>query len=229
MTELATVDTAQSGAPEMDENTRGLLQAVGRNPERAAALGEDTRIKLRLLQNRFGEYLLPGSSRWILGRVLTALSHYFVAGNPEALSKAIAADWVNVLSKRPAWAVNKAFDQWIEDEPSKRPSPGAISKLAHTFAATAYERQALLKACLSTTRNHTPQPPADGQQRDARGRTEAEIAYGVEMFGISKWLLGGFGTGKTPSADELTKTDADVDRRVSAAKDRLAQAGGPRY
>ena len=58
MTELATVNAPQTNAPHLDENTRGIILAVGRNPEQGPVLSEDTRINMRLLHNRFAEYLL---------------------------------------------------------------------------------------------------------------------------------------------------------------------------
>lgn len=67
---------------------------------------------------------------WIAGRILTLLSHYWRDDDDDALTSAIAADWVDVLEGIPNEYLQKACIQYQRDEDRRKPTPGAIYRLA---------------------------------------------------------------------------------------------------
>lgn len=64
---------------------------------------------------------------------MTLLGHYWRDDDPDALTAAIASDWVEVLAGMPKDAIQNACIQYLRDEPRRKPTPGAI--LALTRAA----------------------------------------------------------------------------------------------
>ncbi len=72
----------------------------------------------------------PDHRQWIAGRIYTLLSHYWREDDPDALTTAIASDWVEVLAGMPQRAIQAACLQYLRDEPRRKPTPGAILALA---------------------------------------------------------------------------------------------------
>ena len=72
----------------------------------------------------------PDHRQWIAGRIYTLLSHYWREDDPDALTTAIASDWVEVLAGMPQRAIQTACLQYLRDEPRRKPTPGAILALA---------------------------------------------------------------------------------------------------
>lgn len=70
---------------------------------------------------------------WIAGRVVTVLSHYWRDDDDEALTGAIAADWADVLEGLPAEYIQKACIRYQQEEPRRKPTPGAIYQLARSM------------------------------------------------------------------------------------------------
>lgn len=71
----------------------------------------------------------PAPRNWLLGRIATLLSHYFVASTDNRIVEAMADDWAAIIGKHPAWAVSDACRWWIgADNPRHKfkPLPGEI-------------------------------------------------------------------------------------------------------
>ncbi len=71
----------------------------------------------------------PAPGKWISGRIVTLLSHYFVAQTDQRVVEAMATDWVETLRKYPAWAIHNACRWWISAENEwrhRKPLPGDI-------------------------------------------------------------------------------------------------------
>lgn len=81
------------------------------------------------------EYLsAPAPRKWVAGRVVSLLSHYFVSQQDEALASAVAEDWCSMLEDYPAWAIANACRWWMgRENPRKhcKPLPGDIQDRAH--------------------------------------------------------------------------------------------------
>ena len=70
---------------------------------------------------------------WIGGRILTILSHYWREDDPVELTAAIGADWADVLQGLPRDCIQRACIQYQQDEPRRKPTPGAIYQLAKSY------------------------------------------------------------------------------------------------
>ena len=70
---------------------------------------------------------------WIGGRALTLLSHYWRDDDPIELTAAIGADWADVLEGVPAEYLQRACVQYLRDEPTRKPKPGAIYQIARAM------------------------------------------------------------------------------------------------
>lgn len=69
---------------------------------------------------------------WIGGRALTLLSHYWREDDDEALTAAIGKDWADVLEGIPAKYIQQACIRYQQEEPRRKPTPGAIYQLARS-------------------------------------------------------------------------------------------------
>lgn len=72
-------------------------------------------------------YLTPAPRRWINQRVVALLSHYFVPDIPAAAQMAALADWIDILSPFPQWAVEAAVKEWLNRPGRQKPMPGDIA------------------------------------------------------------------------------------------------------
>lgn len=73
----------------------------------------------------------PAESEGLLARIFALLSHYRTADLPEAVERAIAADWLEDLAEYPQAAIDRACQLWRRD-PKKgrfRPSIAEIRAL----------------------------------------------------------------------------------------------------
>ncbi|MBA86120.1 MAG: hypothetical protein CML69_15510 [Rhodobacteraceae bacterium] len=78
----------------------------------------------------------PGKD-WIAQRIVTLLTHYFVADVHPAAMREVAKDWQAELEGLPGWAIEAACSWWLSrHNPSRRkkPLPGDISERAHLEA-----------------------------------------------------------------------------------------------
>lgn len=101
---------------------------------------------------------------------MTLLSHYFQPDTDPAIVRMAAADWWDVLSDLPEAAIAEACRAYLRDEPSKRPTPGAIRALA--IRADEVARWGGLTALPPP--EPKPEPPRVVASMEARARILAE-------------------------------------------------------
>lgn len=76
----------------------------------------------------------PATRKWISARILTLLTHYYVAHDEVSIADRVAEDWCISLEAYPAWAIFNACRWWMSrDNPNMRtkPLPGDIQQRAH--------------------------------------------------------------------------------------------------
>ena len=66
---------------------------------------------------------------WLMGRIVTLLSHYYRPDDDPEILRAQAADWYVVLKGFPIYAINAACVDYLANEPRRKPAPGAIVEL----------------------------------------------------------------------------------------------------
>lgn len=145
----ARTEKPQNVAPFLDERMKQMLRDSRFNTDFPPVITDTTRQRCLELRRQFDEYLLPAEDSWILGRVAGVLSHYYVSKTPAQLQEIVAGDWVRVLSKYPAWAADQALSDYVEDEPSKRPTPAAIGKRCFELSQTVRENRERLNFCIT--------------------------------------------------------------------------------
>lgn len=102
----------------------------GRYPTSEAEVAQLESVLLRIS--------LRPDAKWLAGRIVTLLSHYYVAEIHPSAMEAIAKDWTKELADLPEWAINDACHWWVSrhnPKRAKRPLPGDISDRAHVEAA----------------------------------------------------------------------------------------------
>jgi len=60
---------------------------------------------------------------------MVLLSHYFRPEDDEAVMRAQAGDWIDILKGFPQYAIEKACREYLVEEPRRKPTPGAIVEL----------------------------------------------------------------------------------------------------
>lgn len=68
--------------------------------------------------------------KWIGGRALTLLSHYWREEDNETLLAAMGKDWADVLEGIPQPYIQQACICYQREEPRRKPTPGAIYQMA---------------------------------------------------------------------------------------------------
>ena len=117
----------------------------------------------------------PEHRQWIAGRIYTLLSHYWREDDPDALTTAIASDWVEVLAGMPQRAIQNACVQYLRDEPRRKPTPGAILEL--TRAAAPPPRMVVA--------NFPPLPKPERISGERANEIMSEIGFRPKSFGGS--------------------------------------------
>lgn len=64
-------------------------------------------------------------------RIATLLSHYFRPEDGDAMTKAIASDWMRVLGGVDFDLLDKACIRYLTNQPRRRPTPGDILNMAN--------------------------------------------------------------------------------------------------
>lgn len=83
----------------------------------------------------------PVDRRWLMGRIATLLSHFYVSPMSETEARAVAQDWANALTEFPQWAVEEACDEWLRTM-DRRPTIAGIRKLClHHFAVVEFSQR----------------------------------------------------------------------------------------
>lgn len=114
--------------------------------------------------------------RWIGGRAVTILNHYWRDDDPAPMTAALGKDWADVLEGMPQAAIEKACIQYQRDEPRRKPTPGAIYQLARSFMP----RPAIVSGRTVTV------------EREQRERCAPEVAQAIcEAAGYAPRKFGG--------------------------------------
>lgn len=138
----------------------------------------------------------PATGKWIAGRVVTLLSHYFVAQQDASIAEAVAEDWCAMLEVYPAWALSNACRWWMGlDNPRKhcKPLPGDIQARAHA------EMEAIRAAKITLQRGIAKRPgPVLVAQADPVGWWEPEAVAHRQQ--VSEEVMNRF-RGDRPAAE----------------------------
>lgn len=123
----------------------------------------------------------PAPVEWITGRVVTLLSHYFVAQLEAGQAKAVARDWIETLERYPAWAIAKACRWWLSMEnPRKsfKPVPGDIQDRAHRELEGVRAARVMVSmgvALPSDDKGHVAALEQDPATKEARAKFAASL------------------------------------------------------
>lgn len=133
----------------------------------------------------------PAPRSWIASRVVTLLSHYFVAQQEAAVAEAVAEDWCAMLSDYPAWALAEAARWWMSHENSRKhlkPLPGDIQARAHALMEPV--RVARLLVARGVVEKPAPRPHLVEESQPGWGSDEAKAkrrafaaSLGLKTFG----------------------------------------------
>ena len=104
---------------------------------------------------RLNQAMEPAESEGLLARVFALLSHYRQTDMPEAVERAIAADWLDDLSEYPQAAIDRACQIWRRD-----PKKGRFKPTIAEIRALCEELQSL----------QHQQPEQSASQADIRAR-----------------------------------------------------------
>ena len=87
----------------------------------------------------------PADRSWMMGRVATLLSHFYVSQTAESEMRAVMMDWHNALAEFPAWAIGEACSEWLKTM-DRKPTIAGIRKLAqHHFEVVEFTRQKAMR------------------------------------------------------------------------------------
>jgi hypothetical protein len=91
---------------------------------------EDVKKAAEITIDRINEYNTPADRNWLKGAIFTLLQHYYVRELDEDVQRAIAQDWIDILSKYPQWAIEKARAKYLT-EFDRKPVPKNIVDLCN--------------------------------------------------------------------------------------------------
>ena len=87
----------------------------------------------------------PVAKDWLMGRVATLLSHFYVSSTDEAEMRAALSDWADALSEFPAWVIAEACREYLRTQ-ERKPSIAAIRKLCQQhFAVVEFTRMKAMR------------------------------------------------------------------------------------
>ena len=153
--------------PDLSRRIIGCLMAFSAQLPESQTEADQTRAAIDYLKT-------PCTRKWVAARVVTLLSHYFVAQQESAVVDAIAEDWVATLETYPAWALANACRWWISKDNKdrhRRPMPGDIEARADV------ELSPVRAAQITIRRGVIAEPAHDAEakpQRTGEWWTEAE-------------------------------------------------------
>lgn len=127
----------------------------------------------------------PAPGKWIAGRVVTLLSHYFVAQQDPSLAEAVAEDWCAILEDYPAWAIANAARWWMSRENPRRnqkPLPGDIQGRAHIEMERVRAAKITVARGTATSPHPTPEPPRQPVTEEERARRATVSAEMMARF-----------------------------------------------
>lgn len=127
---------------------RGAIEGVGHGMQVSRAWQpQPVPGELRPLVKRHGQalarYLEPANPAWISARVLTLLSHFYVANAPGAVQEGVINDWVAALEPFPAWAIDRVCQDWLASQSDKPKIVDIVAGCKRITGAADAERAAL--------------------------------------------------------------------------------------
>ena len=102
---------------------------------------------------------------WIGGMALTTLSHYYRDNDAPPLAAEIGRQWADVLEQVPRPFLQKASIIYLQQNPRKKPTPGAIYEIAKSL---------MVKPSAPPLRDPDPHPPKETPEEIERRRQFAK-------------------------------------------------------
>lgn len=170
-------DLVRSGTPATPEDAARIKQCL--TPFRALRPKTEAEVSEAKAAIEFLSKTAP--RKWISARVVTMLSHYFVAQQDEASARAVAEDWAVMLSEYPAWAIANACRWWMSRENPRRsykPVPGDIQDRSHIEMEAVRAARMMVDMGVSAAREEPAQRPFGHSDVERRRAVAAEILNG---------------------------------------------------
>lgn len=120
----------------------------------------------------------PTTPKWLHGRLVTLLSHYFVASSDAKVIEAMADDWHALLSSYPAWAISNACRWWISRDNADRrrkPMPGDIEARTHVETMRLRVARATLDRGIAEAALPKPERQVDKTTAEERAQIAARV------------------------------------------------------
>lgn len=130
----------------------------------------------------------PTTAKWLHGRLVALLSHYFVASNDEKVVEAMADDWHALLSPYPAWAIANACRWWLSRDNKdhrKKPMPGDIQERAHIETVHLRVARMALDRGVAGTQDEPERDEVTPQTTEERQAVAARVM--AEVFGDERF------------------------------------------
>jgi len=181
-------DVPKHPDPELARRMMGSLRAF------SAQLPEDE-AEAALTMDAIWCLETPATRKWIAARIVTLLSHYFVAQQEASVADAVAEDWCSILDDYPAWAIANACRWWLGRENPRRhckPIPGDVQDRAH------HEMDRVRAAKITVRRGIMP--PRQASERAAGDLTWCDPAEVEKRRKAAEEIMAGFRSGKDFSA-----------------------------
>lgn len=181
----ATRDSTTVARPEYSAPVRSVLSDPrfdGTKLNGLPAIGQPLRVQLERAETQLNEYLLPPSRDWLMGRCATLLAHYWVPEMGPSLQEAVARDWGIKLERFPAWAIEKACQDYMSAEPDRRPTPGRIEKLCIAEISSADRHRAKIRRALDR--------PEPGDEKKTESSITKEEALKISAAMMAKLKAG---------------------------------------
>lgn len=157
--------------PGLVQRMMDSLQAFSARLPEDQAEAEATREAIAYLST-------PAPGKWIAARVMTLLSHYFVAQQDASVTEAVAEDWCTILEEYPAWAIANAVHWWMGRGNQRRhckPLPGDIQDRAHVEMQRVRAAQITMSRGIASQQREPERPPITDEDRARRAKVAAEI------------------------------------------------------
>lgn len=135
-----------------------------------------TEIKQAALQAKvlIAENLTPANPEGIKAAIFTLLQHYYVSDLPEQIHQAIASDWMRCLEKYPAWAIEAARIDWLQNN-KRKPTPSEMGGLCDKAVS---KDKAMLRQCeriIKEPLTPEPEPEMTDEEREAMKKRISDI------------------------------------------------------
>lgn len=146
--------------------TRGDPIRIARSLRQRAHLPVKTMEEAQSLLAECETLRRPVAKDWLMGRVATLLSHFYVSLTDETEMRAILADWAKALAEFPQWAVTEACDEYLRTQ-ERKPTIAAIRKLCEQhFHVVEFTRQKAMRGPVAESQEE-PRKPMTCAQREA--------------------------------------------------------------